>query len=89
MRRPVFSEDEIDRHVAARMARKGIFERRPAPTLTFVQEEATLRRPLGGRVVWRAQLERLLEIGQLRHVTIQVMPLECEEHGGWAESFGY
>ncbi|WP_344568101.1 helix-turn-helix transcriptional regulator [Streptomyces axinellae] len=82
MRRPAFSEDEIDRHVAARMARQAIFERRPAPTLTFVQEEATLRRPLGGRAVWRAQLERLLEVGQLRHVTLQVMPLDCEEHGG-------
>ncbi|WP_326807758.1 helix-turn-helix transcriptional regulator [Streptomyces sp. NBC_01775] len=82
MRRPAFSEDEIDRHVTARMARQEIFERCPAPTLTFVQEEATLRRPLGGRMVLRRQLERLLEIGQLRHVTLQVMPLECEEHAG-------
>lgn len=35
------------------MAREAIFERDPAPELCFVQEEATLRRPLGGRMVLR------------------------------------
>ncbi|GAA2601302.1 helix-turn-helix transcriptional regulator [Streptomyces axinellae] len=82
MRRPAYSEDEIDQQVAARMARCQIFERRPAPTLTFVQEEVTLRRPLGGRMVLRRQLEHLLELGQMRHVGIQVMPTSCEEHTG-------
>ncbi|WP_405805406.1 helix-turn-helix domain-containing protein [Streptomyces sp. NBC_01187] len=82
MRRPAYSEDEIDRQVAARMARQSIFERRPAPMLTFVQEEVTLRRPLGGRMVLRRQLEHLLELGRLRHVGIQVMPTSCEEHTG-------
>jgi transcriptional regulator with XRE-family HTH domain len=84
MRRPAFSEEEIDRYVAGRMARQEILERRPAPTLTFVQEEVTLRRPLGGRMVLRRQLEHLLEVAQLRHVTLQVMPTECEEHAGMA-----
>lgn len=82
MRRPAYSEDEIERHVAARMARQEIFEQRPAPMLTFVQEEVTLRRPLGGRMVLRRQLEHLLELGQLRHVEIQVMPTDREEHAG-------
>ncbi|WP_344632809.1 helix-turn-helix transcriptional regulator [Streptomyces glaucosporus] len=84
MRRPAYSADDIERHVAARMARQKIFERQPAPLLTFVQEEVTLRRPLGGRMVLRRQLERLLEVGQLRHVEIQVMPTSCEEHAGMA-----
>ncbi|MFE2419037.1 DUF5753 domain-containing protein [Streptomyces hokutonensis] len=51
MRRPAYTEEEIDRHVTARVARKAVFERKPAPQLTFVQEEVTLRRPLGGRMV--------------------------------------
>lgn len=54
----------------------------PAPQLTFVQEEATLRRPIGGRMVLRHQLEHLLEISKLRHVSIQVMPTDLEEHAG-------
>ncbi|NED91211.1 helix-turn-helix domain-containing protein [Streptomyces sp. SID11233] len=81
-RRPAFTEEQIDGLVAARMARQAIFERRPAPLLTFVQEEATLRRPTGGKMVLRRQLEHLLELSMLRHVEIQVMPTETEEHAG-------
>ncbi|MDF3301036.1 helix-turn-helix domain-containing protein [Streptomyces tropicalis] len=79
---PGYSEGETERMVAARMARRSIFDRSPAPTLSFVQEEVTLRRPVGGRMVWRRQLERLLEIGKLRNVSIQVLPTDCEEHFG-------
>ncbi|MFF9485855.1 helix-turn-helix domain-containing protein [Streptomyces sp. NPDC014676] len=79
---PAYSDEETERMVAARMARRSIFERSPAPTLSFVQEEVTLRRPVGGRMAWRRQLERLLELGRLRNVSIQVMPTECEDHFG-------
>jgi hypothetical protein len=79
---PAYSKEEVDRMVAARTARRSIFDRSPAPTLSFVQEEATLRRPVGGRMVWRQQLERLLELGKLRNVSIQVMPTGNEEHFG-------
>lgn len=82
MRRPSFGRDEIDRYVAARMARQEIFERQPLTMLTFVQEEVTIKRPLGGRMVARRQLERLLEVGQLRNVEIQVMPTDRDDHAG-------
>ncbi|SDM74444.1 Helix-turn-helix domain-containing protein [Streptomyces sp. cf386] len=82
MRRPAYSEEEIDRLVAARVARKVVFEREPRPEITFVQEEATLRRPIGGRMVQRQQLEHLLEMSKLRHVSIQVMPMDREDHAG-------
>ncbi|RII22133.1 hypothetical protein DSC45_00200 [Streptomyces sp. YIM 130001] len=79
---PPYTADEMDRMIAARMARRSIFDRDPVPALSFVQEEVTLRRPVGGTMVWRGQLERLLEVGQLRNVTIQVMPTHREEHPG-------
>ncbi|MFI6034150.1 helix-turn-helix domain-containing protein [Streptomyces sp. NPDC051315] len=79
---PVYSPDELERQLAARMARKSIFERSPAPALSFVQEEATLRRPVGGTMVWRRQLEHLLEVGQMRNVTLQVMPTDSDAHPG-------
>ncbi|MGW2006814.1 helix-turn-helix domain-containing protein [Streptomyces nigrescens] len=82
MRRPAWPQDEADRLVAARMKRRSIFDRTPAPALTFVQEEVTLRRPIGGRMVLRQQLEHLLEVGQLRNVEIQVMPTDREDHAG-------
>ncbi|MEU0131349.1 helix-turn-helix transcriptional regulator [Streptomyces sp. NPDC006289] len=81
-RQPAYSRDEVERGVAARVARRAIFDREPAPALSFVQEEAALRRPLGGRLEMRRQLERLLELGHLRNVSLQVMPLNCETHPG-------
>ncbi|MFF9349630.1 helix-turn-helix domain-containing protein [Streptomyces sp. NPDC014734] len=82
MRRPAYSQDEVERVLAARMARQTVFEKSPAPALSFVQEEVTLCRPIGGTMVLRRQLERLLEIGQLRNVEIQVMPTDREDHAG-------
>ncbi|MFE2303243.1 helix-turn-helix domain-containing protein [Streptomyces sp. NPDC059445] len=82
MRQPAYSRDEVERAVLGRMARRAVFDRDPSPSLVFVQEEVTLRRPLGGRMILRRQLERLLEVGKLRNVTIQVMPTDREEHAG-------
>ncbi|MFF3347454.1 helix-turn-helix domain-containing protein [Streptomyces sp. NPDC002779] len=87
LRRPAYTEDEIERHVAARMARKSVFDRTPRPEITFVQEEVTLRRPVGGRAVLRRQLEHLLEISRLSHVSIQVMPTDREDHAGLSGPF--
>ncbi|MGV9243128.1 helix-turn-helix domain-containing protein [Streptomyces sp. NPDC003710] len=79
---PPYSPDEVERMVVARMARRSVFERAPAPALSFVQEEAALRRPIGGRMAWRQQLEHLLEVGRLHNVVLQVMPLNSETHSG-------
>ncbi|MEE1942155.1 helix-turn-helix transcriptional regulator [Streptomyces sp. TRM 70361] len=82
MRRPGLDEETVEGHVAARLARRAVFERRPAPLMSFVVEETALRRPLGGREVLRGQLRHLLGVGRLHHVDLQVMPLEVEEHAG-------
>ncbi|WP_405985108.1 helix-turn-helix transcriptional regulator [Streptomyces sp. NBC_00872] len=82
VRRPALSPDDQDRYVSARLARQEIFDRSPLVTLTFVLEEVTLRRPIGGRMVLRRQLEHLLEMARLRHVEIQVMPTDREDHAG-------
>ncbi|MDC0769908.1 helix-turn-helix domain-containing protein [Streptomyces sp. HD] len=79
---PPYSPDDVERMVAARLARQSVFERDPAPSLHFVQEEAPLRRRVGGTMVWRQQLERLLEVGRLRNVTLQVMPTNTDAHPG-------
>ncbi|MEV5874188.1 helix-turn-helix transcriptional regulator [Streptomyces sp. NPDC052101] len=82
MRRPAYTQAEVERYFAARMARKSVFERDPAPELGFVLEEWTLRRPLGGRGLLRRQLEHILEVAQVRGVELQVMPMDREEHAG-------
>ncbi|MCX4628281.1 helix-turn-helix transcriptional regulator [Streptomyces sp. NBC_01443] len=82
MAQPPQSPEQVERGVAARLARQSIFERSPGPALSFIQEEVTLRRTIGGTMVLRGQLERLLELGGSRNVTIQVMPTICEDHAG-------
>ncbi|MFJ7156066.1 helix-turn-helix domain-containing protein [Streptomyces sp. NPDC101118] len=82
MAQPAHAPEQVERGVAGRLARQSIFSRSPAPTLSFVQEEVTLRRRIGGTMVMRRQLEHLLEISTLRNVTFQVMPTLCDEHAG-------
>ncbi|MGW3355894.1 helix-turn-helix domain-containing protein [Streptomyces bungoensis] len=79
---PPYSPDDVERMVAARLARQSVFERSPAPALSFVLEEGVLRRPIGGTMAWRQQLERLLEVGRLHNVVLQVMPMSCDTHSG-------
>ncbi|MFF5919343.1 helix-turn-helix domain-containing protein [Streptomyces flavochromogenes] len=79
---PPYSPDDVERMVAARVARQSVFERDPAPSIHFVLEEAPLRRQVGGTMVWRRQLEHLLEVGRLRNVTFQAMPTNTEAHPG-------
>lgn len=81
MRRPPFTEEEVEHQVVARLARQEIL------VFSFVQCESTLRRPIGGKMVMRKQLERLLEVGQCRHVDLQVLPLDREENSGTDGSF--
>ncbi|WP_420857039.1 helix-turn-helix domain-containing protein [Streptomyces chilikensis] len=82
MRRPPLDQETIEQRVTARLARQDIFERRPAPFLSFVLDESILRRPYGGRHVLRGQLEHLLLIGQMRNVEIQIMPVDREDNAG-------
>ncbi|WP_030345408.1 helix-turn-helix domain-containing protein [Streptomyces sp. NRRL S-1022] len=82
MRQPALAEDVVEREAAARVARQAVLERQPAPTVSFVQEQVTLERPYGGKMVLRRQLEHLLEVARLRNVTLQVMPTDREEHAG-------
>ncbi|MGP9019198.1 helix-turn-helix domain-containing protein [Streptomyces sp. BR1] len=80
--RPTYSPDDLERLLSARMARKSIYGRSPAPELSFVQEEVTLTRPIGGTMVLRRQLEHLLEVAELPYVEFQVMPTSRADHPG-------
>ncbi|MFB7459312.1 helix-turn-helix domain-containing protein [Streptomyces sp. NPDC056188] len=82
VRQPPYPAEEVERLVAARMARLSVFDRSPAPSLSFVLEEATLRRRVGGTMVRKQQFERLLKVGRLNNVTLQVMPMDSVAHPG-------
>jgi transcriptional regulator with XRE-family HTH domain len=74
------SGERAERQIAVRMRRQEILHRADAPHLWVVIDESALRRPVGGAAVMRAQLEHLMEITQLRHINIQVLPFRAGGH---------
>jgi hypothetical protein len=79
--------EEIDRRVSLRLKRQDLLTGPEPPQVWSVVDEAALRRPVGGRAVMRAQLNRLTEVAELPHVTIQVVPFGSGGHAAASGSF--
>ncbi|WLW58472.1 helix-turn-helix domain-containing protein [Streptomyces sp. YU58] len=86
-RRPFLDEETIERRVADRLSRQQVFERKPTPIVSYVLEEVVLDRPIGGRLVHADQLRRMLHVGRMQNVEIQVMPTWTEEHPSLGSAF--
>jgi len=74
--------EEISRHVAVRLRRQQLLTREDAPHFWAVMDETVLRRPVGTPEVMRAQIDKLLELGELSNVTLQVIPFSSGPHPG-------
>jgi hypothetical protein len=79
--------EEIDRRVSLRIKRQDILASPEPPQVWSVMDESVLRRPVGGRAVMRAQLDRLAEMARLPQVTIQVIPFGGGGHAAAGGSF--
>lgn len=78
---------EVERRVSLRMARQQLLTRPDPAQLWAVVDEATLRRPIGGTKVMRAQLEALIDITQLPNVRLQVIPFHVGGHAAAGGAF--
>ncbi|MFG3225024.1 helix-turn-helix domain-containing protein [Kitasatospora sp. NPDC048194] len=67
--------EDIERRVEVRLRRQDLLSAERPPRLLAVLDEAALRRPWGGPEQMRGQLDRLLELSELPHVRLQVLPL--------------
>ncbi|MFF1680828.1 helix-turn-helix domain-containing protein [Streptomyces sp. NPDC058256] len=79
---PPLDDETIESRVAARLERQQLLFRKPTSYYGFVFEEIALRRPVGGAATMREQCRRLLELGRLRNVSIQVLPTDRGAHTG-------
>ncbi|MET7839207.1 helix-turn-helix transcriptional regulator [Streptomyces sp. NPDC005356] len=79
---PPWSEEIVDQHTEARLARQRLLTRVPLAELSFIVGEEVLRDPVGGAGVMRGQLQRLLEASTMRNVSVQVMPAGRGFHPG-------
>ncbi|TLS40599.1 helix-turn-helix transcriptional regulator [Streptomyces montanus] len=73
---PPLDEETVAERVAARLKRQEKLTRKPLALFSFVLHEAALRAVVGDEGAMRRQLEHLLEVGQQRNVSIQVLPFK-------------
>jgi transcriptional regulator with XRE-family HTH domain len=79
---PPLSEEIVDQHTEGRLSRQKLLGRVPLAELSFIISEEALRNPVGDREVMRGQWQRLLDVGRLRNVEVQVMPARPGFHVG-------
>lgn len=81
------SEEEVERRVDVRMARKKVLTSPNAPQLWVVVDEAALRRPMGGPRVMGEQVESLIEAAAQPNITVQVVPFRVGGHAAVGGAF--
>ncbi|WP_210588808.1 helix-turn-helix transcriptional regulator [Streptomyces sp. GESEQ-35] len=86
---PNDGDEDLQRRVDLRLRRQGLLERPDAPTLWVVMEEAVLHRVVGSSEIMREQIERLLEVSQLEHVSVDVVPFTAGAHVGVCAPYTY
>jgi transcriptional regulator with XRE-family HTH domain len=84
---PEMEPDEVERRVALRMGRQKLLTRENPPRYWVVMDEAALRRPIGGRDVYAAQIEHLIHLAGEPNITIQVMPFAYGGHAAESGAF--
>ncbi|MBM0228031.1 MULTISPECIES: helix-turn-helix transcriptional regulator [Micromonospora] len=73
---------DVERHLAARLARQGVLRRDDPPQFTAVIDEAILRRPVGGGATMHEQLRALVAASAEPHVRVHVVPSSVGAYAG-------
>lgn len=80
---PEATPADIDKRVQVRLRRQERIAAAETPLrLWAVLDEAAVRREVGNKQVMIDQLEHLLEMSQLPHVTVQLIPFQMGAHPG-------
>jgi transcriptional regulator with XRE-family HTH domain len=80
---PRITHDELERKVALRLERQGIFAREAGrPMYWAVIHEGVLRHVVGSPEIMQAQLSRLIEGTESPDILIQMLPYSASDHPG-------
>ncbi|MFJ2867110.1 helix-turn-helix domain-containing protein [Kitasatospora sp. NPDC087314] len=66
-----------EKKIEFRRKRQQVLDVENAPPIRVVLHEAALHMMYGGPTIMRDQLTHLIEVGQLPHVTLQILPFDC------------
>lgn len=84
---PKIPAERIDELIEVRLTRQLLLAKNPPISLEVVLDEAVLHRLVGGPVVMRAQLGRLVEAAKQPNVTIQAIPYAVGAHPAMDSTF--
>ncbi|WP_406288735.1 Scr1 family TA system antitoxin-like transcriptional regulator [Embleya sp. NBC_00896] len=77
---PFASKERMEATIEARMGRKQLFYKEDPPEVWEILDEAALRRAPRNSDVMRRQFAHVIELSELPHVTIQVLPFSRGFH---------
>lgn len=80
-------EDAVDKAWTVRQHRQEVHDRENPPEISFVIDEAALRREVGGRRTMVRQLQRLKDFTAEPHVTLRVLSFSAGAHPGMLGNF--
>ncbi|WP_431989532.1 helix-turn-helix domain-containing protein [Streptomyces albogriseolus] len=86
---PPLRQYEIEHRVTHRIKRQGILHREDPPPYTAVIHESALHMGYGGSKTVRAQLRHLLDMSELEHVTVRIIPFGKGSFPGTGQSIDY
>jgi transcriptional regulator with XRE-family HTH domain len=84
---PKLDPETIEQRVETRLARQELLDRSDPPLIEIILDEAVLRRPTGGPVVMREQLDHIVEISERPGVIVQVLPFRLGAHPALESNF--
>ena len=74
---PVLPAEVVEERVQARMTRQLLLSSDAGPRFVAVLDESVLHRVVGSPMIMLDQLKRLIEMTQLRNVTIRIVPYDA------------
>ncbi|WP_037887625.1 helix-turn-helix domain-containing protein [Streptomyces viridochromogenes] len=86
---PELRQYEIEHRVSHRIKRQEILHREAPPPYTAVIHECALHMGYGGPATVHAQLQHLLDMSELDHVTVRVIPFGKGSFPGTGQSVDY
>ncbi|WP_328339488.1 helix-turn-helix transcriptional regulator [Streptomyces violaceus] len=86
---PPMHQYEIEHRLTHRMKRQGILHRADPSPYTAIIHETALRMNFGGPITARGQLKHLLDMSELPHVTVRVIPFGTDHFPTTGQSFDY
>ncbi|RZB17231.1 XRE family transcriptional regulator [Streptomyces sp. F001] len=86
---PPMRQYEIEHRLTHRIKRQGVLHREDPPPYKAIIHETALRMGFGGPAVTRGQLKHLLDMSELPHVAVRVIPFGTDHFPTTGQSFDY